>query len=328
MPRPRTLRTTETGARQVTGALVAALTYFQLVQAPANAKVFLDTQVYGDRELVVATINKCKQKIRNAIVESPELAGELFNVAINDALGFDVASGEGGPDGSLILDAEAKRTDNAGLLRALQEVQRIKKELQRTNALSFADVISFAGAEALEALGCPRVVVQVGRVDSTTPNTKGGIDFSNDTGADILNRFASSGVTKADTALLLGAVGEIRRILAETAAAAGQKTAAVEDDDDKLDGDESFQEAVPSTFGSMAEIFGKRVGKGFTSRYLSTVLKDKGGPSTIDRLLFDDAALRSVLSKYAGNDKAFTDALIPAYLRLSLLGAAYSTRNS
>lgn len=61
---------------------------------------------------------------------------------------------------------------------------------------------------------------------------------------------------------------------------------------------------------------------------MSTVLKNKGGPTAIDKILYSDGALRAALAKYAGNDKAFGEALAPAYLRLGLLGAAYSTRNS
>lgn len=314
-----------------TGAATLAALY-TMGTVPANAKVFFDAATYGDRETTIATINKCKQKIRNAIINNPALASEFYLLAINDALGFDVNSNEGGPDGSIILDEEMKWRENLNLSRGLSEIVRIKKELQRTNALSFADVCSFSGAEALEALGCPRVVVQVGRTDAVSSNKKKGIDLEIDSGEAVLEKFTSSGVTKTDAVLILGGLGEIQRILIETAAAG---KVAVKDEDEEedeegtLEGDERFQDAVPATFGRADQIFGAKIGKGkFTGKYLQGVLKERGGTSVIDKLLFEDASLRAIVSKYAGNDNAFTEALIPAYLRLSLLGAAYSTRNS
>lgn len=324
-PKVSSIRTLQGG---FTGAATLAALY-TMGTAPANAKVFFDAATYGDRETTIATINKCKQKIRNAIINNPALASEFFLLAINDALGFDVNSNEGGPDGSIILDEEMKWRENLNLSRGLSEIVRIKKELQRTNALSFADVCSFSGAEALEALGCPRVVVQVGRTDAVSSNKKKGIDLEIDSEDAVLEKFTSSGVTKTDAVLILGGLGEIQRILNETAAAGKVAVKDEEEDEEGLEGDERFQDAVPATFGRADQIFGAKIGKGkFTGKYLQGVLKERGGTSVIDKLLFEDASLRAIVSKYAGNDNAFTEALIPAYLRLSLLGAAYSTRNS
>lgn len=117
----------------------------------ASAKVFIDTDLYGDKELKIATINKLKQKLRDSIIKDITIAPLLFQLAINDALGYESVSEEGGPDGS--IQFELANDENKGLEKAVQVVQEIKKSLQRTNTVSFADIVAFGGAEALETAG-------------------------------------------------------------------------------------------------------------------------------------------------------------------------------
>jgi lipopolysaccharide export system permease protein len=45
------------------------------------------------------------------------------------------------------------RPENQGLQQALEVVNTVKKELLRTNTVSFADVCAFAGGEVLESAG-------------------------------------------------------------------------------------------------------------------------------------------------------------------------------
>ena len=121
----------------------------------ANAKVFFDTDVYGDKELKIATVNKIKQKLRNAILQDISVAPDLLKLAINDALGYDFITTSGGPDGSIVYEMDCP--ENKGLEKALAVVLQIKKDLQRTNTVSLADIVAFGGAEALETVGCGRV---------------------------------------------------------------------------------------------------------------------------------------------------------------------------
>ena len=79
---------------------------------PALAKVYFDTDTYGDKELKIATVNKMKQKLRNAILEDNELGADLLKLAINDALSYDAKTEEGGPDGSIQFELE--REENKG----------------------------------------------------------------------------------------------------------------------------------------------------------------------------------------------------------------------
>jgi catalase (peroxidase I) len=102
-----------------------------------------------------------KQKLRNAILKDITVAPELVKLAINDALGFEIASGDGGPNGSILFEKD--KTENESLKKAIDLVLGVKKEMQRTNTVSLADMVAFAGAEALETVGCSRITVQVGR---------------------------------------------------------------------------------------------------------------------------------------------------------------------
>lgn len=51
-------------------------------------QVFIDTDLYGDKELKIATINKLKQKLRDAINKDNTVAPYMLELAINDALGY------------------------------------------------------------------------------------------------------------------------------------------------------------------------------------------------------------------------------------------------
>ena len=75
------------------GSKVAVATYMFLLSQvrSASAKVFIDTDLYGDKELKIATINKLKQKLRDAINKDITIAPLLFQIAINDALGYETS---------------------------------------------------------------------------------------------------------------------------------------------------------------------------------------------------------------------------------------------
>ena len=116
---------------------------------PSDATVFFDIEKYGDKELKVAFINKVKQQFRALYEKKPELLPLMVRVAMTDCLTFDKATGEGGGDGSIL-----KRADQYPDLKpALDEVIRIKGELQRQIEVSAADVIAFGGGVAIEAVG-------------------------------------------------------------------------------------------------------------------------------------------------------------------------------
>ncbi|CAN0114599.1 unnamed protein product [Discosporangium mesarthrocarpum] len=96
------------------------------------------------------------------MVKDPSLAPSFLKLALSDALGYDAKSQVGGPDGSVALEMD-RPLNSADLKPAVAAATAIKGSLQRTNEISLADVVAFGGAEAIEAVGGPRLSVQMGR---------------------------------------------------------------------------------------------------------------------------------------------------------------------
>lgn len=127
----------------VSRSIKAAAIIASSVATSVSAKTYFDTDVYGDKELKIATVNKLKQKLRNAILQDVTVAPGLIQLAINDALGYDASTDDGGPDGS--IQFEMNRVENQGLEKAFKVIEEVKNSMQRTNTLSFADVCAFGG---------------------------------------------------------------------------------------------------------------------------------------------------------------------------------------
>ena len=251
------------------------------------------------------------------------LAPALLELAILDALGYNTETDEGGQDGSILFEL----TDNSSkyLVKASDTLQTIKKELLRTNTVSYSDLVAFGGGEALETVGCGRVTVQVGRFDAKTANKLlQSTELSTSSASDIKSSFLRSGLTAQQIALLLGALGEVNRIASETYTA--QQNAVSNNDDD----DEDEQPFVPTTFGARDAIYGAKMGKAdFGVTYLKSILKAKNQQeSPLAKCLTENPDVKFFAQKYAQSEAAFVKDVPEAYLRLTLLGEAYTTRNS
>jgi hypothetical protein len=295
---------------------------------PAFSKTYFDTDVYGDKELKIATVNKLKQKLRNAILNDITLAPGMIKLAINDALDYDYLTQDGGPDGSILFEMD--RVENKDLVNVVNVLLGIKKELQRTNTVSFADIVAFGGAEALETVGCGRIIVQVGRFDAKSGiNSKQNIvSWDSPNLENILNAFKKSGLSAKEVALLIGALGEVRRIVDETTE--NNEITNGNNEDEEADDEFEKQPFVPQTFGSRDAIYGSKMGKGdFSNKYLLNVLKGKYVlEAQLGSILLENPEVKSYVVKYAGNNSAFLTDLPEAYLKLTLLGESYTTRNS
>lgn len=294
----------------------------------AQARVYFDTDVYGDKELKIATVNKIKQKLRNAILEDAELAPQLLQLSLSDALGFQSSNQEGGPDGSIQFKIGDGK--GVGLEKGIAALMKIKKELQRTNTVAFADLCAFGGAEALETAGCGRMIVQVGRFDAKAAGTAVPPELSIDWRAPDANilrtRFENSGLDARDLAVLIGSLGEVKRVVAETLEAKANEGSNEDEDDAEFEA----QPFVPTTFGSREAMYGAKMGKGdFGVKYFKDLLsgKDKVG-GVYAQLLLDDPKVKTFVQKYAGNEAAFLKDVPEVYLRLTLLGQTSTTRNA
>jgi hypothetical protein len=112
------------------------------------------------RELDAAGL-ALRAAIRAQVVIEPEIAGALIRLAFHDAAPRD--DGVGGSNGS--IQWELDRRANLRLRAPLALVQAA-----RPAGLSLADAIALAGAEAVEAVGGPRIALALGRVDATEAN--------------------------------------------------------------------------------------------------------------------------------------------------------------
>lgn len=109
-------------------------------------------------------VNKVRQTVRDAILENPKLAPLFLQVAIEDALTYSQETQIGGPNGRIVEHLLENKKDSP-LSYAAQQLVEIRAKLRRTTEITMADVVAFAGAEAIETLGGPRIVVQLGKLD-------------------------------------------------------------------------------------------------------------------------------------------------------------------
>ena len=317
------------------GYIVALAGGFVVSRKRADATVFFDGDAYGDKELKVATLNKVKQMLRNSVNKNPNLALDYFRIAVSDALGYDVSTFDGGLDGSIIFENPPLQfKDTIATLKSVQS------DLQDTNAVSFADITAFAGAEAMETMGSPRITVQLGRVDAKKANEKPPTfnvwgDSSEAPVAKAKSLFTSSGLSARDIAALVGAHGEIDRILQQRQAninADKKEKAADDDSSSEFDSDEGDEmDFVPISFGRRDMIYGEKLANSFGNSYIRNLLSavKKSAQSEIrlsllDRLLIEDEEVKGAAKSLASSDKAFEEAVVAAYNSLAVLGQAYS----
>eukprot|EP01031_Cornospumella_fuschlensis_P030950 gene30949-37406_t len=308
---------------------------------PAYGRTVFDTDVYGDKELKIAALNKLKQKIRDALLADPSLAAGMLQLSLLDALDYNKQTQEGGADGSVValLSASASSAvDNEKELgRVLGVLQRIQKDLKRTTTVGIADVIAFGGAEALESVGAGRVTVQIGRFDLPTsasparPSASSFLLSSSTALADLVSVGQLAGIGKTEVLLLLCALYEVERV-ASSGKSAGGGTG--EEDDDEQEED-AWQDSVPRTFGAPQQIYGQRVGQAdFSAQGVADLLSQRNSnrPRSLygSLLLQDTASVRAALSKYSGpnGDAAFRKDVVQTYLAITKIGEAYTTRNS
>ncbi|XP_073111139.1 putative L-ascorbate peroxidase 6 isoform X8 [Elaeis guineensis] len=102
--------------------------------------------------------------VRNVL--SKTKAAGILRMAFHDAGTFDVNENSGGMNGSIIYELD--RPENAGLGKSLKILQKVKKEIDQIQQVSWADLIAVAGAVAILLCGGPEIPVRLGRLDAST----------------------------------------------------------------------------------------------------------------------------------------------------------------
>jgi Peroxidase len=197
------------------------------VTQPANAQVFLDPAMYGDQELRVGAVDSLKESVRRAILQNPELAPSFYQLAVLDGLSYNAATNEFGPDGSVMKSVLLSKESDAytkNLQSAALALVNAENTLKMKTAITIADAVAIGGAEAIESIGGPSLVVQLGRTDASrsAPLPTLPIDLLSGTrsNAEVQNAFRSAGLTEREMTAILGALMTLETV---------QKTRSTED---------------------------------------------------------------------------------------------------
>ncbi|KAI5673402.1 hypothetical protein M9H77_13766 [Catharanthus roseus] len=120
-------------------------------------------------DLGASAISYMKEEIQKAL--SKGKAAGVLRLVFHDAGTFDINDKTGGMNGSIVL--ELGRPENKGLKKSVKILEKAKSLIDIIQPVSWADMIAVAGAEAVSLCGGPKIVVQLGRIDSTVPDPEG-----------------------------------------------------------------------------------------------------------------------------------------------------------
>ena len=202
-------------------AIVGAATFGLLSgAAPANAEVFLDPAMYGDQEMRVGTVDTVRERTRRAILQDPSLAPAFYTLALLDGLSYDPSTNKFGPNGGVIFSVLNNKEDSAymkGLKNAAGVLIQAEKDLKKKTAVSIADCIAIAGAEAIESVGGPVLSVQLGRLEVDKKKVEiSPLDLNVLSGsrspAEVRNAFKKAGLTEREMTALLGGLLTLERV--------------------------------------------------------------------------------------------------------------------
>ena len=98
--------------------------------------------------------------MRDLISSSPSLAESFLRLSLADSLSYSEATEFGGGDGCIIQWTVNNKCDPM-YKEAADALIQLQVKLKKTNEVTLGDVLSLAGAEALESVGGPRSRVQV-----------------------------------------------------------------------------------------------------------------------------------------------------------------------
>ena len=291
-----------------------------LTSRPSNAIVYTDPDRYGDKELKIAFVNRLRQNLRDVIVEDPTLAPQFLELVIQDALTYDQTTQTGGPDGSILNAVLNNDSDALSRLKpAAQKLQALAADRKRSTEITNADLVTFAGAEAIEAMGGPRMTVQVGKLDPDKPTKRDNYPRL-DVASEALPAFDKAGLNARDVAILYGALAAMNasvKLLKDMKS--DEETDDFEEDNEMGDPDVF----VPTTFGSSSDIYGKRIGTMDNEVFINAVkaLKQKRDPEAD---VFTDKQVMEWATTYSKKNAAFLQDLPLAYQRLVSVGKSYT----
>jgi len=200
--------------KAIAGAATFGLLGGTQIAPVANAEVFFDPAMYGDQELRVGTVDSVRERTRRSILQDPKLAPAFYQLALLDGLSYNAANNKYGPNGGIIY-AVLNSKDSSQYLSSLKDAAGVliqaEKDLKKKTAVSIADCIAIAGAEAIESIGGPVLPTQLGRME---PDKKKGVELNVNLPVDLLSgkrsnaevreAFKQAGLTEREMTALLG----------------------------------------------------------------------------------------------------------------------------
>ncbi|CAN8273244.1 unnamed protein product [Cochlearia groenlandica] len=107
-----------------------------------------------------------QREIRKVVTKGK--APGVLRLVFHDAGTFELDDNTGGINGSIAYELE--RPENTGLKRSLKVLAKAKVNIDVIQPVSWADMIAFAGSEAVSMCGGPIIPVVLGRLDSMQPD--------------------------------------------------------------------------------------------------------------------------------------------------------------
>ncbi len=292
----------------------------------AGAAVFYDPDVYGDKELKIAILNRSRQLVSNAITASPDLAIGYVLAFLTETLTYDAASGNGGCDGATITALAAAKSKTGTLGAAVDSLNGIQSQLKRTTEISVGDVSTLALTGAVEAFGNDRIREQIGKVPVKYNADIGDVAWSEGDffKVNVIDKFKKAGLGEREVAIVAGVVGDMRMILDAYKKKDNSMGAYDDDYNDNEMGDVEF--IPPTSFGAPKEIFGGvKFDRKVSNVYLQSILGKKAGTYKPNGSVWDDDTVRGWGSKYAqGKGANFEKDIIECFEILGKVGQQYT----
>ncbi|CAA7025420.1 unnamed protein product [Microthlaspi erraticum] len=107
-----------------------------------------------------------QSEIRKVVTKGK--AAGVLRLVFHDAGTFELDDNTGGINGSIAYELE--RPENTGLKKSLKVLAKAKIMIDAIQPVSWADMTSVAGSEAVSICGGPTIPVVLGRLDSSQPD--------------------------------------------------------------------------------------------------------------------------------------------------------------
>lgn len=218
----------------------------------------------------------------------------VLRLAFHDAAAFDTGKRDGGANGSIRFELD--RPESFGLKRGWRVVEAVAERLRKDGnvvseaaSLSFADLIALDGAWAVEETGGPKLLslVPVGRLDAEGADPPNRLPSEDADAARLVASFAAKGLSPLDLVSLSGA-----------------HTLGSKGFGDPLTFDNTY-------YKTLLEAPWAKPGADEMASHI-------GLPS--DHALPLDPALREIISRFSGDQRAFFEAFVASYVKMVGLG--------